>query len=560
MLATAKSLGRGAMCAVTLMSFMCGASAFASDNAAHALADKFGRAAEDSERAAAEARKAKARAKAEAASKRRAEAIAKADAEARARSEARAKAAAQARAKAQAETKAQAEADAKAQALANAAAQRAADEAEMLRRAGEEAEARRQAEFAREQERRVEAERQAARDDAQRLVEEANRQRLEMERKAEEERLAEAKRLTREVEEKRRADEQRLAAERRAAEEKRRAEEARLAEIKTKAEEAEKKRVAEEARVAELKRQAEATEAKHKAEEARFAEQRRIAETEAAAERAALEAEREDEARRIAEKFRLSREAREAREAQEVKQAREAQQVHEAHIQRAPEMLQTRSSLGGPVSEPELETASPFIDKPAAPPKSTTNVMRPPAATALSYPQRVTVLVQMDPRRHGFGGKRMTANPVLCVGESCYVSNGSRTTATAMARGRTLGPGNTLGHNAGVCRNDTTCVFRGVLLTSPNATIQPVDMGFLRHDRREVRDAKPDSSCRTTNGELTCASPIIASRYRAWIVPEEVAQTAGAGALDRALDAGLSSTRSAAYDEWTPAVHTAAPR
>ena len=558
MLATAKSFGRGAMCAVTLMSCMCGTSAFAADNAAHALADKFGRAAEDSERAAEEARKAKARAKAEAASKRRAEAIAKADAEARARSEARAKAAAQARAKAQAETKAQA--DAKAQALANAAAQRAADEAEMLRRAGEEAEARRQAEFAREQERRVEAERQAARDDAQRLIEEANRQRPEMERKAEEGRLAEAKRLTREVEEKRRADEQRLAAERRAAEEKRRAEEARLAEIKTKAEEAEKKRVAEEARVAELKRQAEAAEAKHKAEEARFAEQRRIAETEAAAKRAALEAEREDEARRIAEKFRLSREAREAREAQEVKQAREAQQVHEAHIQRAPEMLQTRSSLGGPVSEPELETASPFIDKPAGPPKSTGTVARTPAETSLSYPQRVTVLLQMDPRRHGFGGRRMTANPVLCVGESCYVSNGSRVSATAMARGRTLGPGNTLGRNAGVCRNDTTCVFRGVLLASPNATIQPVDMGFLRHDRREVRAARPDSSCRTTNGELTCASPIIASRYRAWIVPEAVAETAGASALERALDVGLSSTRSAAYDEWTPAVHTAAPR
>ena len=404
-------------------------------------------------------------------------------------------------------------------------------------------------------EQRLAAERRAA--EEKRIAEEAARQRAEQERKAEEKRLAEAKQRALEIEEKRRAEEQRLAAERRAVEEKQRAEEARLADIRIKAEEAEKKRIAEEARVAELKRQAEAAEAKRKAEEARLAEQRRIAAAEAAAKRAALEAEREAEARRVAEKFRLSREAREAREAQE---AREAEQTREARVQRAPEMAQARSSLGGPLPGPETDARSPFIDAPAAPPKTTGTVARIPAETVLSYPQRVTVLVQMDPRRHGFAGRRMTANPVLCVDESCYVSNGSRMTATAMTRGRTLGPGNTLGRNAGVCRNDTTCVFRGVLLRSPNATIQPVDMGFLRHDRREIRSARPDGSCRTTNGELACASPIIASRYRAWIVPERVAETAGATALERALDAGLTSTRSAAYDGWTPDVYTAAPR
>src|SRR5690606_25932948 len=125
-------------------------------------------------------------------------------------------------------------------------------------------------------------------------------------------------------------------------------------------------------------------------------------------------------------------------------QAREAQKTREARAVRAPDMLETRNSLGGPIPEPQHEARSPFIDAPRALPKSTTATARTPSETAVSYPQRVTVLVQMDPRRHGFAGKRMTANPVLCVGDACYVSNGSAMAATAMGRGRTLGPGNTL--------------------------------------------------------------------------------------------------------------------
>ncbi len=38
--------------------------------------------------------------------------------------------------------------------------------------------------------------------------------------------------------------------------------------------------------------------------------------------------------------------------------------------------------------------------------------------------------------------------------------------------------------------------------------------------------------------------------YRAWVVPEIVAVKAGALALERALDDGLPSARSASYDGW----------
>ncbi len=422
----------------------------------------------------------------------------------------------------------------------------------MLRSATEEAEARRQLDQQRAQE-RMEAERQAARAEAQHLADEAYKQKVEMEREAEEERRTEAARLQREVEEQRLAEEKRLEDERRVAaekaeaerqaeaareaeerriaeenrkaeearvaEEKRRAEAARVAEVKRQAEETEAKRKAEEARVAEQKRQEEearvAEESRRAAEEAHLAEQRRIKEFEDIQRRTVLELQREKEAQRIAEKFRMARQARERER-------------------------ETRSTLGGPM--PQQELPSPFIE--------------PPVTAQATYPQRVTVLVVMQPRRHGFGGKRMTANPVLCVGQECYISNGAGTPATIMRRAQALGPGNTLGRNAGPCRNQTTCVFRGITLSALMTSIQPVDMGFLRHDRRETRAVEPDRSCDASGGHLYCSAPIVSTGYRAWVIPESIADRAGALALERALYDGLPGARSASYDgSWDSTVH-----
>jgi len=496
MRSTARGLSGGAVCALALMSWMCNPQTAAADNAAaEALADKFSRAAEDSERAS-DARQAEVE---------RARAKAQADAEAQ-----------QIRAKAQAEA-----------ARRRAAEQRAADEADMLRNAEAEAQARR-AHDQKAEAARIEGERQAARAEAQRLAEEAQQARRENEQRAEEVRKAEAARLAREVEEQRIAEEKRLQDERRVAEENRqaeikqaeekRAEEARQAAAARRAREAEQARVAEEKRLAEEKkaeeaRQAEAARLAREAERARIAEQQRQAdEGRLAEERAALEAKRMEEAQRIAEKFRLAREARERDK-------------------------EARSSLGGP----RPEEPSPFIDT--------------PATAQATYPARATVLLIIQPRRHGFGGVRMTANPVLCLGQNCYISGGAEAAATLMPRMQTLGPGNTLGRQAGACREQVACVFRGVELGAPSSQIQPVDMGFLRHDRKEVRSAEPDRSCDVSTGRLYCSGAIVARGYRAWIVPEIIADKAGPNALERALDDGLPMARSASSDGWGGTVH-----
>jgi colicin import membrane protein len=367
-------------------------------------------------------------------------------------------------------------------AQAEAEARRAADQRAFEEQARSEAEEKARIEDERERERiaaeqekaRIAAEQEKARAEADRLAQEADERRQENEQRAEEARKVEAARLAREVEEQRRADEQ------------------------AKAEEARRVKEAEEKRLADAQREA--------------AEKRRADEA-----RAKLEAMRMEEARRIAEKFRLAREARERERG-------------------------TRNSLGGPPPAPEVPEVAPWS-------------VETDAARRRPMPTRVTVLLLMEPRRHGFAGKRRAANPVLCIGRGCYISSGPNNPADHMSRWKALGPANSVGRRAGPCRNRLRCVFRNVELGAAAAAIQPVDMGLWRHDRRDIKTVRADRTCDLIGGRLFCATPVIGHRYRAWIVPESIAARAGADALEDALEEGLPSVRSAEREDWLTNVH-----
>ncbi len=508
----ARTLGRAAMFAVALSPLiLIAGSAAADDSAAHALAEKFSRA-EDAERAEAE---------------KKAETKKKAEAE-----------------------KARLEEQRQAERRKAAAEQRGKDEAEMLERARAEAEARRQEdERAAAEHNRVEAEQEAARAEAGRLAREAEQRRVEEEQRAEEARQAEAARLAKEVEEKRLADDRKAEEARQAeaarvakeaedkrladehkAEEARQAEAARLAEEARIAKEAEEKRLAEQRRAVRLAKEA---------EEARRAEAQRKAEEQrqADAAREALERQRTEEAERVAEKFRLAREAREARLAHE---RDTAAREHGADI---------RNSLGGPAPETLPPTAPWDLPGNAA-----------DDGSAKFLPTRVTILLVIDPRHRMFATFPPTANPVLCIGEGCYVSGGASGPAEYMPRWSALGPANSIGRRAGPCRNQLTCVFRDVELGGGYAQIQPVDMGLLHHSRREIRGVRPDPTCDLLSGRLFCSEPVVAKDYRAWIVPELIATKAGAEALRQALALGLPTARAATLDPWRGQVHAESSR
>ena len=308
----------------------------------------------------------------------------------------------------------------------------------------------------------------------------------------------------------RRAKAKRLDNERARAEEKRRtAVTARLA------------READEKRLAQERRKAESARLAKQAKDERLAEERR----KAARDRAELEALRAQEAWRIVRKFQLARK------------------------QRMREASAKKNGLGGPRPPvAELDDPRPHDESGLRSPVAELDESWPEKDNrqlATKYPARVTVLVLMEPRNRGWRRSKKAAYPVLCVGRRCYISAGAENTANALSRLRVLGPINSLGRRAGPCNNQLACVFRGVTLDRNPSHIQPVDMGLLRHKRRDIRKAAPDRTCAVTRGSLHCTSVIIAHRYRAWIVPEAVAEEAGPKALEDALHNGLTTLRSA---------------
>ncbi len=153
-----------------------------------------------------------------------------------------------------------------------------------------------------------------------------------------------------------------------------------------------------------------------------------------------------------------------------------------------------------------------------------------------------TILLKMKPGNKGLRRFKKTADPVLCGRRHCYRSNGFEKNAERMLRGTTLGPFNTVGRRAGACRQTLTCAFRHVDLMEDGVLLQPVDLKFLRHDRRAYRTMKTDPTCKISAGRLHCANPIKAKTWTAWIVPEHVALKAGSSALETALQDGLPET------------------
>ncbi len=281
----------------------------------------------------------------------------------------------------------------------------------------------------------------------------------------------------------------------------------------------------------------------------------------------ALEAQREAEGRELAEKLKRAEEQRKAKAARapvgettfkpalttKDKAAKPATDTAKAPVVVKPpvddaaDVVRDAAPVVPPVQTvlpvtPRIEPPKVVADEPA-------NVLSPPMALGRPAPlspvarvpddPRVTVLLVMEPGKKGIRRFNKTADPVLCEGTLCFVSNGAAEPVRVMAMRKALGPGNTFGKRAGACRNRLACVFRGVTLDGPAPTIQPVDLKVLVHDRRETRAASGDASCRVMAGRLSCGRTVVAAGYRAWIVPERIAEEAGPQALEAAVVRGL---------------------
>ena len=297
-----------------------------------------------------------------------------------------------------------------------------------------------------------------------------------------------------------------------------------------------------------------------------------------------LEALREAEARALAEKLRRAQEARQAKDAASRadtasdKPFRPALTSQDQTVKadpgaaRAPLVIRPPSSMPAALPQPEAGPGSPAAVQAAAPDTDTTQASpspvelesrpagmagepefaSPPMALghsevappdrALGIDPKVAILLVMEPGRKGIRRFNKTADPVVCVGLTCFISNGAGAPASALERRRALGPGNTFGRRAGACRGKLGCIFRGVTLAGSQPAIQPIDLKVVVHDRREAKPATPDASCRVLAGQISCEGMVVAPGYRAWIVPERIAQEAGPKALETAVIRGLATT------------------
>lgn len=293
------------------------------------------------------------------------------------------------------------------------------------------------------------------------------------------------------------------------------------------------------------------------------AEARHAAELEAAKQREAerQSAERDREARKLADRLSAARKARadeRARIAAETAAGAEAQTIAQAEARARTERARARLNERRQRLAARIEAAerSRLASQPV--PVEPYGLGAAPIATGTTHrngahdetsrtakPRRVTVLLVMTPGKRGIRRWNKTADPMLCIEGGCYISTGGATPARFVSRSEGFGPGIALGERAGACRNQLACAFRDVDLTADRAWMQPIDLRILRHDRRESRMVSADPSCRIERGHLTCARTVEGQGYRAWIVPENVASEAGekmlAGALERELGEGIGA-------------------
>lgn len=164
----------------------------------------------------------------------------------------------------------------------------------------------------------------------------------------------------------------------------------------------------------------------------------------------------------------------------------------------------------------------------------------------------MTVLLLMQPGDRGIRRHNKTADPLLCNGGGCFVSNGPDAAASFLPGRKALGFGRTFGARAGACSNTLGCVFRDVELGALPVALQPVDMRVMHHDRREPQTVDTPADCRTHAGRLMCRRTIQAGNYTMWVVREDIARAAGPAALEQALADGLAESEQVAVtrEEW----------
>jgi hypothetical protein len=127
-----------------------------------------------------------------------------------------------------------------------------------------------------------------------------------------------------------------------------------------------------------------------------------------------------------------------------------------------------------------------------------------------------------------------TADPIVCLGDMCWLSNGLEAPARPMSRGQALALKSTRSSTDDSCFGKGACAFRNIPVRA-GSLVEVIEIGAAANSSSNPYSIGIDGSCRVDQGDLVCNNSLETRDYRLWVVPEKTANTAGANALENAL-------------------------
>jgi hypothetical protein len=186
-------------------------------------------------------------------------------------------------------------------------------------------------------------------------------------------------------------------------------------------------------------------------------------------------------------------------------------------------------------SAPKSGVSKPSVQANASAPPAKAPAAKPDTPT-VSPAQPVTILLTID--GDGTAAAGQSHDPVICFGESCFVSAGLSAAAIKVSKGDVLKLKSTGGVSPDSCKGKVACVYRNVGLEK-GALLQLIELGSASGDPSRTYLAEPDTSCKSTDGVLICDNPIATPDFRVWVVPEATANSAGSPSIEDAIADGL---------------------
>ncbi|WP_156150835.1 hypothetical protein [Hyphomicrobium sp. 99] len=204
------------------------------------------------------------------------------------------------------------------------------------------------------------------------------------------------------------------------------------------------------------------------------------------------------------------------------------------------------------------------IPKPVPPPAVSPPAEKQPAPSVAAVPSKsdiepsansadaagppatqATILLVLDTESGPLGFK---PDPIICIDDRCWLSNGIEAPAVAMPRTQAVALRTTEETTSDPCAGKSACVYRGVPLEA-GARIEVIEVGESRGASAGAFTIAADTSCRKDGAALLCDNGLATQDFRIWVVPEAVATSIGPDALEDAVAEGLPDADAAAGND-----------